>query len=618
MYVIGTAGHVDHGKSTLVQALTGIDPDRLKEEKAREMTIDLGFAWLKLPGLTNEVGVIDVPGHRDFIENMLAGVGGIDLALLVIAADEGLMPQTGEHLAILDLLQIKGGVVVLTKADLVDDEWLELVMLEVHEALEGTVLAQAPLVSVSARTGRGLTELKNIIAQTLQAIPPRPDNGRARLPIDRIFTLTGFGTVVTGTLLDGQLKVGEMVEVLPSGLTGRVRGLQSHKTKQEIALPGRRVAVNLAGLTKEELKRGDVLALPHTLRPSILIDVQYRHLPSATAPLTHNSRVKLFVGAAEVVARVRVLGENELRPGQTGWIQLALQHPVAVLRGDRFIVRRPSPSATIGGGQILDAHPGRQHRRFRPEVIERLQALEKGTPGDLLLQKLHQLEPITLKKFKSQAGVEEKLFDLALQELESEQLVVWLDQYLVSRPYFTHLTQQLQQTVQSYEQQYPLRPGIPREELRSRHKLAPAVFTPLLAQTELIEQGSMVHTPLHTPQFTPAQQQKITQLRQQLAQAEVNSPAVKEVQAAVGEEVYFALVAIGELVPLNDNVLYTAENLAQFQQILLTYLQEKGEISAAEVRDLLNTSRKYAIALLEYLDDQQITHRVGDVRRLKQ
>ena len=321
-FVIGTAGHVDHGKSTLVKALTGIDPDRLAEEKAREMTIDLGFAWLVLPG-GETVGVVDVPGHRDFIENMLAGVGGIDLALFVIAADEGIMPQTREHLAILDLLGIGRGIVALTKVDLVDDpEWLSLVKEEISGALAGTALTGAPIVPVSARTGEGLDILITTLEAMLSDTPPRPDRGRPRLPVDRVFTMSGFGAVVTGTLTGGSIQVGEEVAIQPTGLRARIRGLQSHKQSVKMAPPGSRVAINLSGVEASQIRRGDVITRPGLLQPSTLMDVQFRLLSDAGRPLLHNAEVKLFTGAAEAVAHVRLLGDKVLQPGKTGWLQL--------------------------------------------------------------------------------------------------------------------------------------------------------------------------------------------------------------------------------------------------------------------------------------------------------
>ncbi|MCX5998096.1 MAG: selenocysteine-specific translation elongation factor, partial [Chloroflexi bacterium] len=359
MYVLGTAGHVDHGKSALVEAMTGIDPDRLGEEKQRGMTIDLGFAWLKLPS-GREVSIVDVPGHERFIKNMLAGVGGIDLALLVVAADEGVMPQTREHLAILDLLRVTMGVVVVTKRDLVDEELLELVKMEVKEVVASTTLAQAPIVAVSAKTGEGLPDLLAAIDSLLDVTPPRRDIGKPRLPIDRVFTMAGFGTVVTGTLIDGQLSVGQEVEIVPRGLKARLRGLQTHRTKLESVGPGRRVAANLAGVATSQLERGDVLTDPGWLTPTAVIDARVRLLAKLGRPLKHNTMVTFHSNAVEAENRVRLLDKEELKAGESGYAQFALARPVAVAKGDLFIIR--SSEETLGGGEIIDTHPKR-HRR---------------------------------------------------------------------------------------------------------------------------------------------------------------------------------------------------------------------------------------------------------------
>ncbi|RMH00514.1 MAG: selenocysteine-specific translation elongation factor [Chloroflexi bacterium] len=621
MHVIGTAGHVDHGKSTLVKALTGIDPDRLAEEKAREMTIDLGFAWLKLG--SEEVGVVDVPGHRDFIENMLAGVGGIDLALFVIAADEGVMPQTKEHLAILDLLHIPDGVIALTKTDLIEDpDWLELVMLDIEEAVAGTVLANAPIVPVSARTGEGLAQLKAELEKKLAAVPERPDLGRPRLPVDRVFSLAGFGTVVTGTLTDGRFHLGDSVEIQPTGLTARIRGLQTHKTKLETARPGSRVAINLTGIDRDQIARGDVLTLPGTLRPTILLDAIYRHLPDADAPLRHNTEVKFFVGAAEVLARVRVLGVRQIEPGQEGWIQLALQHPVATVRGDRFILRRPSPPATLGGGRILDPYPGRRHRRFHPKVLARLETLTQGTPAEMLLQALVRIEPATKEKLLKQASLEPETAESALQELIQENRIVTLGQYLLSQNGWQTILDRITTTLADFHRQYPLRLGMSREELRSRLQLPAAVFNPLLSQAAanslLVEDNALVHAPDHTVSFTPEQQAAIDNLWQEFKRTGVNSPSIKECKSAVGEDVYNALVEMGKLQPLNKDVVYPTELYQQLITRITDYLKENGRINAAQTRDLLQTSRKYAIALLEHLDEIKVTRRIGDDRELVQ
>ncbi len=618
MYVIGTAGHVDHGKSTLVRALTGIDPDRLAEEKAREMTIDLGFAWLKLG--EEEVGVVDVPGHRDFIENMLAGVGGIDLALFVVAADEGVMPQTREHLAILDLLEVQSGVVALTKIDMIDDpEWLELVTLDLQTALAGTVLADAPVVPVSARTGKGLEALKAVLWERLQTTPPRLDVGQARLPVDRVFTLSGFGTVVTGTLLDGRFHLGDAVEIQPSGLKGRIRGLQTHKTKLETARPGSRVAINLTGIDRDQVKRGQVIARPGSLSSTLLLDASYRHLPDADAPLKHHMEVKLFVGATEVLARVRLLGATQLEAGETGWIQLALLEPIAAGKGDRFILRRPSPGSTIGGGKLLDVHPGRRHRRFQPEVVERLKTLAQGSPAELLLQRLARLGAVNQTTLLKEAGMGETAVS-ALQELESTGQVVRLEPFLLTQNGWGQLVDRAMALLQKYHREFPLRLGLPREELRSRLKLNTAVFNAFLSKTTqdglFKEQGTWVGAATHQITFTPQQETAVQTLLRRLKAAGIHSPSVKECKTAVGEEVYQAMVELGQLRPLNEDVVYASAEYEQWVGQIKQYLRQNGRINAAQTRDLFNTSRKYAIALLEHLDILKITRRVGDDREL--
>lgn len=621
MYVIGTAGHVDHGKSTLVRALTGIDPDRLREEKEREMTIDLGFAWLTLDGIEDEVGVVDVPGHRDFIENMLAGVGGIDLALFVVAADEGVMPQTREHLAILDLLRIRHGVVALTKVDLVDDpDWLELVTLDLHDTLDGTVLTDAPIVPISAQTGEGLTTLQRALAAGLAQCEVRVDKGRPRLPVDRVFSLSGFGTVVTGTLVGGRLRINDEVVVMPEGHAGRVRGLQTHKTKREIALPGSRVAVNVSGVDTSQIGRGAVLAAPGVVRSTILLDVSYRHLQDAGAPLKHNMPVKLFTGSAEIMARTRILGEKSIAPGADGFVQLALEAPVAVLRGDRFILRRPSPAATLGGGAILDPHPGRRHRRFRPETLARLRTLAQGTPEELLVQVVARTEPVTRSALLQQAGMARDSAETALDTALADGDLVELGQHVVTQTTWRRWADTALALTRAYHDAHPLRTGMPREEVRSRLRLKAAVFNPFLQQLvdagELVQQGSVVRLPDHAIQFSAEQQRAIEILKRRFAAAGINAPSVKEARAAVGDAVYGALLQQGTLQQVSADVVWLTDDYEKFTDIVYTYLRQHGTINVAQVRDLLATSRKYAIGLLEHLDEIKLTRRVGDVREL--
>jgi selenocysteine-specific elongation factor len=527
MRVIGTAGHVDHGKSTLIAALTGTHPDRLKEERAREMTIDLGFARMDLPG-GEMVGIVDVPGHRDFIENMLAGVGGIDAALFVVAADEGVMPQTREHLAILDILQIQAGVIVLTKIDLIEDpDWIDLVEEDISQVVNGTVLAGAPRVRVSARTRQGLTELVEVLEQILQAHPPRPDLGRPRLPIDRVFTMAGFGTVVTGTLTDGILRGNEEVEILPTGLRGRIRGLQSHNRKEDAAYPGSRTAVNISGLDVDEIQRGNVVTHPGKFRPTRMLDVQFRLLPDASSPLKHNSEVKFFLGTAEVVGRTRLLGSEELKPGESGWLQLELRDPVVALRGDHYILRRPSPGETLGGGVVVDPAPSRRHRRFDEVTLQRLGAYLEGSPAEVLFQASQSLGPIPVRELIIRARLNEDQATQAIDELMGSGLLVPLDPENVNprsettvatRDYWLRLSGQLSHALADYHQAYPLRRGMPKEELKSRLKIPPRLLNPVLrkaaAEGVLADQGTLVRGPEHSIHLSPEQESSRSKLRE--------------------------------------------------------------------------------------------------------
>lgn len=627
MHVIGTAGHVDHGKSTLVQALTGINPDRLREEQEREMTIDLGFAWLTLPN-GEPVGIVDVPGHRDFIENMLAGVGGIDAALFVIAADEGVMPQTREHLAILDLLRIPGGVVALTKTDLIDDpDWLELVQADVSEVLQGTVLEGAPIIPVSARTGQGLAELVAALQDVLARTPPRPDRGRPRLWIDRVFTIGGFGTVVTGTLVDGHLEVGQEVEILPRGLRARIRGLQTHKTKIQRAVPGSRVAINLTGVARQDLARGDLVTVPGWLRPTTLADVRLDVLSDAPFPLKHNAQVKFFCGSAETVARLRLLGTETLSPGASGWVQLELDDPLPLVRGDRFIIRVPSPAVTVGGGDVVDPHPGRKHRRFRPEVLARLETLARGTPAEVLLQALERGGPQTVRDLLETSGLGEAA-QPALAELLSSGDAVILDatpepapaRLVAARTWWSATTARMQEELAAYHARYPLRPGMGREGLRSALRLDPRAFNALMARAAaeglVADEAATVRLPGHEVRFSPQQQRAVDDLLARFRAAPYATPSVKEAAALIGEEVLGVLLARGDLVQVSPEVLFLRQTYEEMVERIRAHIRQHGSITLAQVRDLFQTSRKYAQALLEYLDGAGITRRVGDERVL--
>jgi selenocysteine-specific elongation factor len=631
MRVIGTAGHVDHGKSTLVQAITGIHPDRLKEEQEREMTIDLGFAWFTLPD-GEEVGIVDVPGHRDFIENMLAGIGGIDAAVLVIAADEGIMPQTREHLAILDLLSIHGGVIALSKVDLISEpEWLDLVEEEIRQVTQGTVLADAPIIRVSARTGYGLDELIAAIAVVLSEQPARIDVGRPRLPVDRVFTITGFGTVVTGTLMDGKLQVGDEIEVLPSGKRGRIRGIQSHKRKSSIALPGSRTAANLSGLDHTDLQRGNVIGHPGDFRLTRRIDARIRVLPDVDFSLKHNSQVKLFIGAAEVMARVRLLGTELIEPGHTGWLQIEPVDAIVCTRGDRFILRRPSPADTIGGGIVVDAHPKRRHKRHDEQVIRRLEALAEGDPADVLEQTLLAAGIAPLKTIYLNSKLETDPAQKAVSKLIAENRMLILEgssnldlhseQYVTSPAYMDQVALRAEQILQDFHKATPLRIGMPREEYKSKLKL-PArqynlVLKYLLEMQAVEEAGGYIQLPGHQIRFSPQQKQSIERLFSAFRQDPYNPPSVKDAEKMAGADVYRALLETGQLIQVSAEVVYLPETYRELRDKIIQLIKKQGEVTVAQVRDLLDTSRKFALALLEHLDAGGVTIRQGDFRRLK-
>lgn len=630
MRVIGTAGHVDHGKSTLVSALTGTHPDRLKEEQEREMTIDLGFAWMSLPD-GEQVGIVDVPGHRDFIENMLAGVGGIDAVLFLVAADEGVMPQTREHLAILDLLEVQGGVIALTKIDMVDDpDWLDLVEADVRAAMRNTVLADAPMVRVSARTGAGLGALVSALQACLSDRPPRPDQGRPRLPIDRVFTIAGFGTVVTGTLLDGTLKLGEEVELLPSGVRGRIRGLQSHKRKEQSAVPGSRTAVNISGVEIDQARRGEVLAWPNRYQPTNRIDVQFRLLPDASAPVKHSSEVKFFLGTAEIVARVRLLGVEELRPGEEGWLQLELREPTVAVRGDRYILRRPSPGETIGGGVVVDPHPKRRYRRFDSAVLEKLESLRHGSPADVLVQAF-QAGALPIREAVARARLTIEQAAEALVELRQDGRLVLLesgdptpesDILALSQAQWAEITGRAVQELENLHRAQPLRRGMPREELKSRLRIVqPRVFNAAMkrwaADGVLEDSGREVWRAGHSIRLQPRQQTLADRLLAKFAQAPYAPPSVKDAQAEVGEDVYQAMVELGQLKQVSGEVVFRAADYAEMVDIVQEHFAREETLTAAHLRDRLNTSRRYVLAFLEHLDAAGITVREGDARKLR-
>jgi selenocysteine-specific elongation factor len=615
MFVLGTAGHIDHGKSVLIRALTGIDPDRLREEKERGMTIDLGFAWLKLPS-GREVGIVDVPGHERFVKNMLAGVGGIDLALLIVAANEGVMPQTREHLAILDLLGVKKGIAVITKKDLVDEELLSLVRMDIEELIGSTTMSQVAIMAVSAVTGEGLPELVSAIDQLLDTTEPKPDLGNPRLSIDRVFTIAGSGTVVTGTLIDGELSTGQEVEIVPSGLKSRLRGLQTHKSRINTAGPGSRVAANLVGVNTSQLQRGDVVTRPGWLKPTRMMTVKLTLIAYLQRPLRHGTTVSLHTGAAEAMAKVRLLEGDTLQPGHSTWAQLSLDRPVAVIKGDRYIIR--SPMETLGGGGIVDDH-ARRLRRQRPEVIQNLKAREEGTAEEVVMALLEAAQPLELPALVSQcnlpAGEARTVIESLLRQGQIVSIGEGEHRLLLTMSGWQRLTEKVTSVLNDYHRRFPTRSGMPRLELAGRLKLgsyAPAALASLIDQKVIVEEGGHIRLPTYNIRLNPAQQAKIDAFLDSLAK----NPYAPPGEQIPEPELLNMLIEQGRVVKVSDTVVFSASAYNEMLAKVTAHIKTNGRVTLAEVRDMFQASRKYAQALLEHMDRVKITRRVGDDRVL--
>ena len=615
MYVIGTAGHVDHGKSSLVQALTGIDPDRLREEKERGLTIDLGFAWMPLSN-GNEVSIVDVPGHERFVSNMLAGVGGIDLALLVVAADESVMPQTREHLAILDLLNVRRGIAAVTKRDLVDEEWLDLVMTEVYEVMEGTTLRDAPIVPLSSTTGEGLQELTKIIERLLKETPTRDDLGRPRLSIDRAFTMSGFGTVVTGTLIDGSMSVGQDVEILPGRRASRIRSIQSHKKKVDTAQPGTRVAANLIGLSHEDVRRGDVLTTPGWLSPTDAVDVRLRIAEIAGRPVRHNMLVNVHIGSNEVVGRLRLLEGMRAEPGESVWAQLKLDTPVAVVKDDFFVIR--SNRTTIGGGAILETHT-RRHKRNHQPTIERLVMLESGDAHNVLLRTIEHSEPAEFDDIVTRANMQPDAARSELGKMAEKGSVVLLrsGQTVFTRSGWAALRNKAREFLADYHESHPLRQGAQKEELRRRIGTPPRIFSEALdilrKDGTVVEDGPVVYLSSHARRMTPDQRMTAESYLASLASQPFSPPT----DPAPDDEIIALLVDEGLAVRVSDTIVFDAAAYHKMVDAVVDRIEKNGPIAVSDVRDMFCTSRKYALALLEHLDRARVTRRHGDTRTLR-
>ena len=630
--IIGTAGHVDHGKTALIKALTGIETDRLQEEKKRGITIELGFAHLDWADGT-QAGIVDVPGHEKFIKNMLAGAGGIDLAMLVVAADDGFMPQTVEHLDILTLLGVKDGIVVITKADTVDPEWLEMMQEEIHQRVEGSFLEGKPIMAVSAYTGQGIPELKEALHGLVHNASEKSMRVPFRLPVDRVFSVDGFGTVVTGTLIEGSMHEGDAAELVPSGVQTRIRNLQVHGKDVDTAYAGQRVAVNLAGLKKTDIQRGDCVAKPGSVRTSRMLDVRLQNLRSSRRVIQNDTQVHLYHGASVLLAKVVLLGRDELRPGESCYAQLRLSESIATKKGDRFVIRFFSPLETIGGGVILDDSPVR-HKRSEKQILEALRIRESGSSGDQALQILAEFgmqlptaDQMAAKLRCDGSEAAEQVRDLIIQGRAVEPLPGRYTAASVMDKIWTECKDILGQ----YHKVNPLHAGMKAAELRQKlfKNMDQTGADALLSALRQEGRVSRVADRYALSDFTITLTKRQRSLREKILQtyraAGLESPATDDVINGVpqnerldAKQVLESLVTSGELVMLTPQICWHKDIYTRVCETVQTHFRTEETLTLGQLRDLLNSSRKYTLAVLEYFDKNRITKKDGDIRRLGQ
>jgi selenocysteine-specific elongation factor len=628
--ILGTAGHIDHGKSTLVKALTGTDPDRLKEEKERGITLDLGFASLDLPG-GNRLGIVDVPGHEGLIKNMLAGVGGIDIVMLVIAADEGIMPQTREHLAICDLLHVKKGLIALTKMDTAEKDWLALVQEEVREYVKGTFLDKSPIVPVSAKTGENLDALKQELDKLAKEVAPKSPNGILRLPIDRVFTMKGFGTVITGTLLSGTISQDQEVDILPKGITTKVRGIQSHNQAAQRAVAGQRTAVNLQGIEKDQISRGDTIVTKGFFTTTRNVDASLSMLKQATRGIKTGTRIRFYNNTQESIGRAALVGTNELNPGDDGYVQFRLEQPVLIQHGDRFIIRFYSPMETLGGGMVLDPHPRRHKTSTMAESVKNLTVLEKGSLEEKLA---------IIVAGKALAGMEEAAIigSLAADKLEitnalsalaQKKAIVRVDNLYVHSNQLEILEKKVLDLIAQYHKTNSLKPGIDKEEVKGllKARLHPRALSMaidgLIRKKQVDTEGSKLKLPGFKPAVGKDQGLFKDKIVEAIKKGGSQPPVREEFPALFGitdrdaKDLLKLLADEGRVVRINDSLYLDKTVLDAIKADIIKFLQDKKEIVVAEFRDIAKTSRKFAVPMLEYFDSQKLTQRVGDKRVLR-
>lgn len=618
--ILGTAGHIDHGKSALIKILTGTDPDRLKEEKERGITIDLGFANLEYPdGLT--VGIIDVPGHEKLVRNMLAGAGGIDIVLFAVAADEGIMPQTKEHLAICNLLKIKAGLIAITKTDIVEEEQVELLSEKIKQYLKGTSIENAGIIPVSSKTGKNIELLREKIKEIGLKVPRKTANGIFRLPIDRVFTLKGFGTVVTGTALSGEISVDEMVEILPAAFKSKARGLHSHGKFINKAFAGQRVAINLTGIAKENLKRGDVVVLPGRFKPTKILNAKMELLKDSPA-LENKNLVHFHSSTSEVIARVILYGRNELKAGESCYCQLRLMAPIVAMSGDRYIIRRFSPVDTIGGGEILDPSPA---KRKKLDGLDDLKTFDKGTLDEKIEIKAAQshIKGLHVSFIEGWINMDVALINKSVKTLISKGTIAQFEDVLLHKSVITGLKDKINAILAEFHKLNPLKPGISKEEVKSILKIDQKIFNALVNSISniVIDKDTMRLADFKISLSDADENMKkqiVMLLEQNPFQPPLKDDLVKNISMSCKkiEDILKLLLKEGSIIRINDSLYLTATNYKKMIEFLKRFFAGKKEMSVSEFKDMIGASRKYAVPYLEHLDAVKITIRTGDTRKL--
>ena len=630
--ILGTAGHIDHGKTSLIKALSGIDTDRLKEEKERGITIELGFASLDLPG-GQHLGIVDVPGHEKFVKNMVAGATGIDIVAMVIAADEGVMPQTREHMEICTLLGIQHGLIVMTKIDMVDEEWMELALDDIRDFSRGSFLEDAPILAVSSLTGQGMPELLAALDQIAGSIPERPTSGLFRLPIDRVFTMKGFGTVITGTLVSGTVKVGDTIMVYPSGITSKVRGIQVHNRSATQAEAGMRTAINFQGLDRAAVQRGEVLSSPGALIDSYMVDVSFHYLAGNKKPLKNRTLVRFHTGTSEVMGYLILLEQDELMPGHATVAQLRLDAPVALVKDDRFVIRSYSPVRTIGGGQVLNPTP-RKHKRLKAEIVEGVKHLADTDPEKVVSFQVLQADHrgVAFSHLKIMTNLTDKQLETILQLLLSRKTVIQIDRenrIFIHQEIFDKLKQQTAEHLSAYHAANPLKAGMPKEELKSKFppgsnvKLFNLVLNQMIKSGKLIQEENTVRLDEHRVSLGQDQADVRDKILKTYRDGNLQPPYFREIIKSLdldpqhAKDILMHLVEEGQIIKTKEDLYFHAAAVDELKRRLVAFLETHGEITTPQFKEMTGASRKYVIPLIEYFDAKNVTLRIGDSRKLR-